>query len=170
MNMVLDGLVPMLSIRAPVMWVVIGLVCLSGCGKSGPDVQMVEGVITLDGSPLQGATVGFTPLVAGKGLPATGGTRADGTFTLTATRGGRPDKGTTVGEYGVTVSKIEFVPDPKWDNQERGKTPMGQRKYTHVVPEAYESIATSGLKTTVKRGFNRGEAFRFDLKSDSKPE
>ena len=32
-----------------------------GCGESGPVVEYVQGVVTLNGSPLEGATVSFSP-------------------------------------------------------------------------------------------------------------
>ena len=150
----------------------IAFLIMPGCGRSGLDLQMVEGVVTINGEPLAGATVGFSPLIPGQGLPATGATVADGTFRLTATRGGTPDKGTTVGDYAVTISKVELLPDPLWDNLKPGETPSRPRQmqYRYVVPKAYESITTSGLKATVKKGVNKGDAFRYDLKSDYKPE
>jgi hypothetical protein len=131
---------------------------------------MVIGLVTLDGEPLPGATVGFSPIAAGEGLPATGCTIGDGSFRLTATQGGAAEKGTTVGDYAVTVSKVELLPDPKWDNLKPGELPSGPRelKYKYVIPEDYESANKSGLKATVRKGRNEGGEFHFDLKSDYK--
>ena len=126
---------------------------------------MVEGTILLDGSPLAGATIGFSPLVPGAGLPASGASDASGAFRLTASRGGLPGRGTAVGEYAVTITKNERISEPPREDR-----PAAPLKIRHVVPPAYGSIATSGLKATVKKGTNKGEAFRFDLKSDYKPE
>jgi hypothetical protein len=36
---------------------------LSGCGSSGPELGIVSGTVTLDGQPLDGATVIFQPEV-----------------------------------------------------------------------------------------------------------
>lgn len=157
--------------RVSLVAAVVGL-CGSGCGRTGPDVQMVVGIVTLEGAPLPDATVGFSPIAAGHGLPATGCTLADGSFRLTATQGGAPEKGTTVGDYAVTVSKVELLPDPKWDNLKPGELPSGPRdmRYRYVIPKAYESAGNSGLKATVRRGFNGGSDFRFDLRSDYKSE
>ena len=143
----------------------MGLAVWAGCGKSGPSVEMVQGMVLLDGAPLAGATIGFTPLTPGVGLPASGASAADGGFRLTATRGGMPGRGTAVGDYAVTVTKTERISEPP--SEDRPAAPL---KIRHVVPEAYGSIATSGLKATVKKGVNKGDALQFDLKSNYKPE
>lgn len=144
---------------------VLGLSFIVGCGRSGPVVEMVEGTVLLDGAPLNGATVGFSPLTPGAGLPASGASGADGSFRLTATGGGAPGRGTAVGDYAVTVAKTERISEPP--SEDRPAAPL---KIRHVVPPAYGGIATSGLKATVKKGLNKGDAFRFELKSDYKPE
>ena len=51
---------------------------ITGCGgQRGPKVEYVEGLVTLDGKPLDGASVGYSPVTPGKGLPAGGKTDAD---------------------------------------------------------------------------------------------
>lgn len=135
---------------------------MAGCGPRGPDVQLVEGFVTLDGSPCAGAIVGFSP-VAG-GMPATGRTGPDGSYRITAVRGGREHGGTTVGEYLVTIDKMELLPPPP--------NPLGQQlepEFRYIVPRAYGDQATSGMKATVRRGRNAGPEFRFDLRSNFQP-
>lgn len=134
-----------------------------GCGRSGLDVQMVVGKATLDGQPLAGATVAFSPLASGTtGLAAVGMTRDDGSFRLTAVQGGPPERGTMVGDYTVTFTKITHAPP--------GKAPpppvAGPLPIFYLVPAAYGSRETSGLTATVKRGVNEGPEFTFDLRSD----
>lgn len=142
----------------------IGLVCVVGCGRSGPAVEWVEGVVLLDGAPLAGVTIGFSPVDPGVGLAASGVSGEGGVFRLTAVGGGLPGGGTGAGDYVVTCSKTERISEPPTEDR-----PAAPLKVRHVVPEAYGVIATSGLKTTVKKGLNKGDAFRFDLKSDYKP-
>ena len=91
------------AIRVTRLVAAVALCCIlqAGCGPRGPDVQLVEGFVTLDGSPCANAVVGFSP--AAGGLPATGRTRPDGSYRITAVRGGRDTGGTTVGEYLVTI-------------------------------------------------------------------
>lgn len=141
--------------------------CLAGCGRSGPDVQMVLGKVTLDGQPLPGATVTFTPLASGAGRAAIGMTDEQGSFRLTAVRGGPPQRGTTIGDYAVNCMKVthDIPGKPK-----EVPPPAGPLPVFHLVPEAYESDSTSGLRATVKRGVNQGPEFTFDLRSDFRGE
>jgi hypothetical protein len=137
-----------------------------GCGRSGPAVAYVEGVVLLDGEPVAGASVGFTPVSAGQ--PALGKTDAAGVFHLTTVRGGARDGGAVVGEYAVTITK--------WRNRMEGITEpnpaleaeIAQLPPDYIVPKAYGEKATSGLKATVKPGRNAGPEFRFELKGDFK--
>lgn len=41
------------------------MVCLVGCGNSGPPLGLVEGTITLDGQPVEEAMVTFEPMNVG---------------------------------------------------------------------------------------------------------
>ena len=124
------------------------LVLLAGCGPAGPDVQMVEGTITLDGAPLGGAYVTFIPLAAG-GLPAVGLTRDDGRYVLSAFEGRKFGQGTVRAEYAVMVRKM--VSDPK-----------GGAEPVLASPELYASEATTPLRAAVVEGRN---TLDFDLAS-----
>ncbi|HEV3235650.1 MAG TPA: carboxypeptidase-like regulatory domain-containing protein [Gemmataceae bacterium] len=73
----------------------------SGCNRSG--LQSVKGVVTLDGQPVEGASVQFV-LIGGEPRPAIGTTDKNGAFTLTTLK---PDDGAAPGEYKVLVVKTE---------------------------------------------------------------
>lgn len=126
------------------------LVIVTGCGPRGPDVQMVEGTITLDGGPLGAAYVDFIPLTA-DGLSAVGITREDGGYVLNATEGKKYGKGTLQGEYAVMVRKM--VPDPK-----------GGEEPVLASPEQYASKEATPLRATVVKGRNS-----LDFSLSSKP-
>ncbi len=68
-----------------------GALASTGCGGGGPapvQTDMVKGVVTLDGSPVAGATVTFVPVQDGVGASATGKTDEQGNYVLTAVGAG----------------------------------------------------------------------------------
>jgi len=146
---------------------------VAGCpAASGPQVHYVEGVVTLDGQPVEGANVSFSP-VDKNGKGATGMTGANGVFKLTTIPDGEPGGGAMAGDYNVAFSKtvtsdpnaVTSSEDPNYGkSSSTGKTESF--KSEKVIPEKYENPATSGFKVTVKAGENKGDAFKFDLKKD----
>jgi hypothetical protein len=74
---------------------------ISGCNKSG--LHSVKGIVTLDGQPVEGASVQFL-LIGGEPRPAIGTTDKNGAFTLTTLK---PNDGAAPGEYKVLVIKTE---------------------------------------------------------------
>lgn len=154
---------------------------ISGCGNRGPQVQIVLGRATLDGEPLAAATVTFVPVGRGTtGLAAVGMTREDGSFRLTAVRGGPPERGTTTGDYAVTFMKVAHDPPGKEpaaakpaapaQPQSSATTASGALPVFFIVPEGYGSRETCGLRATVRQGVNQGPEFTFDLRSDFRGE
>src|SRR5262249_17030259 len=138
------------------------LLAAAGCGGLGKPVK-VEGVVTLDGHPLSGATVTFAPAEGGR--PASGRTDTDGSFRLTTFRS---DDGALPGEYKVIVVSGEepeekFVGrDPQtFTNEERlqqrkGMSPDGRKeaaakkaKKSATVPAIYTDVKRTPLKEVV---------------------
>lgn len=148
----------------------IGVALLTGCGPGRPTVETVEGVVTLDGQPLEGATVLFSP--ASGGLPAAGRTESGGAFRLMTTAPGlKPTAGVAAGEYVVMVTKVEAPPvvEVPTDDPNYGKAPMptGQEKQSkikYIVPQAY-GTKTSPLKATVEKGKKNTFTFQIDSKA-----
>jgi hypothetical protein len=165
-------------------WLACGVLIIAavvGCGKqTGPRVQFVKGVVTLDGQPLEGATVSLTPNAGSTGLPAYGMTKAGGEYVLTSSRGGSVGAGAVAGDYLVTVTKMQIVSDAdigvlitrqEYDRQKRENAGLvGFQPEAPVVPKAYGTAETSGLRVTVKQGRNNGPEFSFDLRPDFKGE
>ena len=163
-------------------WLACGALIIAavvGCGKqTGPRVQFVKGVVTLDGQPLEGATVSLTPQAGGTGLPAYGMTTAGGEFVLTSARGGAVNAGAVAGDYLVTVKKMQVVREAdigvlitrqEYERQMRENVGLlGFQPEAAVVPKAYGMAETSGLRVTVKQGRNTGPEFSFDLRPDFK--
>lgn len=153
-------------------------VTATGCSRTGPAVEFVEGQVVLDGEPLADATIGFSP-AEGPGLGAFGRTDAAGMYKLTTSRGGARLGGAPVGSYLVTVRKyrnrLEDLgpqPDPsdtkaaaKWHAEADRLNALPPES---LIPEAYGEKLKSGLKATVKPGRNVGPEFRYELKGDFK--
>lgn len=154
----------------------ISALCL-GCGGGSDSANVetvpVQGTVTLDGKPIEGAIVTFVPVNEAQGLPATGTTDKDGRFTLTAMGGGKrgaAGAGTLPGEYYVGVVKDIFEGDDAEDSPPEGQfpeessdEPSTEPQVKHIVPTKYNDPKTSGIKVTVKEGDND---IKIELKSE----
>jgi hypothetical protein len=157
-------------------WVLLFVV--SGC-NSGLRTEYVEGVVTLDGEPIEGALVTFHPS-GEETLIAAGDTDANGKYVLTAPEGGKPGRGTTLGDYKVTISKRKPTVDTSVaaepvkltgppSAQEMAAGDMARRQaglpppFAYITPKEYNNPKTSGFTATVVRGKNR---FNFDMVSN----
>ncbi len=125
------------------------LVCFIGCFGSGeplPELAKVTGTVTLDGKPLEGAIVSFTPLEVaekGRGKSSSGGTDAEGKFQLMYNT---DTPGAIIGEHRVLVNKLD-------GNMEDAGPEM--------IPARY-NINSEITKTVTKSDPNE---FTIDLKS-----
>ena len=131
----------------------------SGCGKGKPATAPVTGRVLLDGKPVAGAAVMLEPVEGG--VPARGGTGADGSFTLSTF--GRDD-GALVGRHRVSVSK--FVTEGAAANElglEAAPAPAGMQPKA-ALPARYADPKTSGLEATVEAGGTKVE-FTLDSKN-----
>ena len=115
----------------------------AGCSDSGPKTYPVEGVITHNGEPVEGATVTFTAASATSAMARTG---AGGKYTLVATSGAA---GAEEGTYTVTISKKEAVPTGR---KVPGIGPDGEDAMVdemavkELLPTAYGSAQNTPLK------------------------
>ena len=140
-----------------------------GCEQPGVSVEYVRGVVTLDGTPLEGATVFFSPK-GGEGIGASGMTQGDGSFALN-TQGAKPGAGAAVGDYAVSISKTEMpeFPDISEDDPRYG-TPEHDRlqqqasraKPKVIVPQKYNAPETTPFSAQVVLGNND---FTFEVSS-----
>ncbi len=158
--------------------VLLLLVAVAGCGEKNPPTGKVTGKVTLDGKPVEGAVVTFTP--EGGGNPAVGRTKADGTFSLTTFE---PDDGALLGPHKITVTKFNVpdggmnpygsqaqpaAPDPNKKLTEEEEMALMEQGYNesqaqpqnrnqvlkNALPDKYANPATSGLTYTVVEGEN----------------
>ncbi|MDR0610251.1 MAG: carboxypeptidase-like regulatory domain-containing protein [Planctomycetaceae bacterium] len=128
---------------------------LSGCNPATKKAPMnyVEGIITLDGEPVSGASIRFTPKEASNGISAAGFSDKNGKYKLTSMTGDS-GKGTLPGEYLVTVTKYEFtdLAKPKFDAGSHTESITQESK--NILPEIYRFPKTTPLTVTVKQGKN----------------
>lgn len=108
---------------------------LTGCSDDGPELAPVEGTVLLDGKPLEGATVLFTPNAGGR--PAGGLTDADGHYALVFTQ---QRAGALPGEHTVRVSTFREA-DP--DSDREGVREQVPAKY-NVRTELTRSVEPHG--------------------------
>jgi hypothetical protein len=124
------------------------LVAGLGCGGSGRPVKTF-GLVTLDGKPVDGATVTFHP-GAEKGRAATGLTDGEGVFQLQTFA---EADGALPGEYKVTVMKTESVAAPaSASGPEQMMKTMFKRstkKQLSLLPREYADIAKTPLRVHV---------------------
>jgi hypothetical protein len=154
------------------------LATIVGCGQK-PSGIPVTGIVTIDGAPVGGATVTFTP-VGGQGGVAVGMTDGSGRFNLSSGAG----SGALPGSYAVTITKLARPSDtasgpdpremgPNITEEQRQKILEGAqaqqtaRKATDTgpasIPERYSSTETSGFAAVVEQGGKND--FTFEMTS-----
>lgn len=134
-------------------WIIVSALLATGCGgksEADPDVVPATGTVTLDGKPLEGASVTFT----GPGQGGTGVTDAAGKYEITHFRAG---KGVRPGDYSVSITKVvmaDGTPIPA------GTESAAELITKDMVPQQYN--ANTMLKAKVEAG---GKPIDFTLKS-----
>lgn len=123
--------------------------CFSGCGPGLPETVAVTGKVVAKGQPIANAQVGFVPRSEGEEIrPALGTTDEEGQFTLrTYVAPGAEADGAMVGEYAVTVQKVDVPQDPAKLQEMFRKNP--QMIPPALLPANYGSASTTPLKVTV---------------------
>ena len=120
------------------------LALLTGCGGDS-NIGNVSGKITLNGKPLEGAFVTFTPTRSeGTGKTSFGKTASDGTYSMVLSES---QEGVYIGENLVRIKTGDVTPDEG-------------RVIEETVPNIYNS--RSNLLKEVKSGSN---TFDFELES-----
>lgn len=126
---------------------------LAGCGRSGgPEMVVVSGTVTYEGTPIEDGEICFVPLGDTKG-PTSSAPIHNGRYEVVA-RGGVP-----AGTHHVEISAFRIIPNPPPDS--RGAAP-GEPPKEQYLPEKYN--AKSQSKITIASGC-RQIAQDFDLGS-----
>jgi hypothetical protein len=131
-----------------VVFFVVVLPLVNGCGKSGPEVVSVSGQVLIDGEPMAAKIPGFVQFVPAEGRPATGNIDPEtGRFTLTTVS---KDDGAVVGAHKVVVMVQQMV---------------GQESVS-LIPEHYSDLASTDLTATID---GPTDAVKIELTGPLKP-
>jgi hypothetical protein len=133
--------------------VAIAVVCLAGCG---PSYHKVNGVVTLDGQPVEGATVTFVSEDGSKTY--SGLTDASGAFSLVSGE----KQGAPAGSYKVVVVKSPVVKGGE------ALEPGGDDYMKHMQEEGKEAMKMGGPKTPMmmKPGMKMAPPKKPKMKTD----
>jgi hypothetical protein len=143
----------------------LGVMMLLGCGGGGGslDTVPISGVVTLDGTPVEGANVVFAP-TSGDGSAASGVTDSSGRYQLTTQD---PNDGALPGSYMVMISKSTVGQDatteavkPGMSSEEATKAAMeafeaggqAEPEFVDELPAKYKNPSTSGFTADVAKG------------------
>ena len=126
-------------------------VFVPGCNDGKLKTYPVSGVVTMNGEPVDGATVTFSPVKESEGDAAIGKTNEKGEYNL-QTANGRVDGGTTPGDYVVLIKKSEARATGKIIRDSSGNT-SEEKVPQSVLPAQYGSFS-SPLKATVEKKKN----------------
>jgi hypothetical protein len=133
---------------------------VTGCsGKNSGSLATVSGVVSQNGTPLDGAKVTFISTVeaGGKRDTYSAVTDSSGKY-LIATVGKEP--GIPPGMYKVTISKFE-AKDSQLSTMDAGQI-AASGKARNVVSQEYENEYTTKLTVTLEAGKNENK--NFDVK------
>ena len=131
------------------LWLIPLALAACGCSKSDLDIVPVAGAVTLDGKPLDGAWVFFSPDTSKPIAPSSHGkTGSDGRFTLAVA--GVKEKGALVGLHKVHISRAPTGWAPKGDEAAPETLPAHynqKTKLTFDVPPGGTAAADFALTT-----------------------
>jgi len=140
------------------------ILMITGCGPAALQTHFVEGIVTLNGQPLEGAIVTFVPVQeTPENVTATGLTDESGRYTLTAigaTLSGETGRGTLEGEHVVTIVKRETqAAGPRRGSDgsvvfDRDGAAEMSTITRLITPQVYSRPDTTTLRATVQRGRN----------------
>jgi len=136
---------------------------LTGCNSAGsgsnyPDPVPVEGVVMLDGKPLENAWVNFVPVGANM-LTASATTDESGSFVLETGSGPAAKPGAIPGKYKVCISSL-VTPDGSRVVFDPSKPPAMQLAL-ESLPSRYSVASDTLLEATIKPAGD--EELKFEL-------
>ncbi|HTN74651.1 MAG TPA: carboxypeptidase-like regulatory domain-containing protein [Pirellulaceae bacterium] len=133
------------------------LLLFPGCQR-GPELLPVHGTVTLDGQPIENASVMFVAVAGGR--PAAGITDSAGRYALTTYK---PNDGCAPGKHTVCITLNQIEGSGGTMTPEGAVSGSGLIKTTWIVPERYSDLRNSGLTADVRR---KQQTYDFALQSE----
>jgi len=119
------------------------LLCFCGCPSPSGNIGWVDGVVTLDGDPVAGATVRFFPE---SGRASSGKTDTNGYYELRYTRS---EMGAIIGKHKVTIS-TEAAITGGYEQEDKKEA----RARIASIPKKYRDREKTEVVKTVESGSN----------------
>lgn len=139
------------------------LTVLPGCQESGVPLGRVSGVITVDGQPVEMATVSFYP--ENQGRASIGKTNEAGEYELSFSAN---RNGAIIGKHQVTVSTEFMAQESRTStsyDDESGRQPSSGGGRSEMLPLKFTSAKETVLVADVAAGHNEID---FDLDSSNR--
>ena len=125
-----------------------GLLAMSGCTGGSSNIASVTGTVTINGEPINYASVTFMPT---EGRASVGLTDSEGVYTLNYVIG---EKGALIGEHKVYVT-TRVVKEPSYGGDSGGvKDPVRETGRKELLPKKYCDRGATELTATVEKGSN----------------
>ncbi|MDR3233348.1 MAG: carboxypeptidase-like regulatory domain-containing protein [Planctomycetaceae bacterium] len=133
---------------------------IAGCGESSPyKVVFVSGTVMIDGAPMEGVNVIFSPVNPNEGHTAGGTTDAKGNFKLT-TGGLKAGKGAVAGKYNVLFEKSTNEGFGLSSEEYNKRYSFSSPRIIYQIPLKYSSPSTAGIEpVSVESGGKNDFAF-----------
>jgi hypothetical protein len=142
-------------------WFMIGTIIIPGCfsGKLNGLVP-ASGTVTLNGSPVEGATVSFSPQPGQERCrSAVATTKANGKFSLMTLE---PGDGVSPGTYLVSIEKTQTTGEIRYEGTSaRNQKIFDTQQTFDLLPPQYRDVTTSGLTVTISAKGDKN--IQFDL-------
>jgi len=141
---------------------------LTGCAPKGlSGLAPAAGIVTLNGDPVEGATISFAPASDSPDVrSASAMTDKNGKFVVTTLNYG---DGMYPGEYHVFVTKTTTTGTGGVSSPEDKKETRDDRQIVHHLPLKYEDKDTSGLMVSIPPKGNKNIELKLEGTVDTTP-
>ncbi len=117
---------------------VLGLMCYTGCGRSGPEMADFSGTVTYKGEPIKDGSIKMIP-ESGTIAPVTPVQIKDGNFSATG------ERGIIVGKYRLEFHSYQRITEGAGDGAQEGVDIPGMYMNKELLPEKYSAKSTEML-------------------------